>query len=184
MSVGQVRPVLADAERDVVANHALEHGLRALDKRHGYRKPKRNVIAEGHTMDDQAETVLIALVRGGGLEALAGIAPVVGREIQPLLDVTRTEVESACRSLRLRPRTDPTNADTRLLRNAIRLVGLPALEAATGRELHATIAREVEIDEVVRQEHALERLAAKPAPFRFIDIHAGAGAKPLATEQP
>ncbi|MEA2580133.1 MAG: tRNA(Ile)-lysidine synthase [Actinomycetota bacterium] len=98
-------------------------------------------IAEGHTMDDQAETVLIALVRGGGLEALAGIAPMVGRDIQPLLDVTRAEVEGACRSLRLRPRTDPTNADTRLLRNAIRLIGLPALEAATGRELGATIAR-------------------------------------------
>jgi tRNA(Ile)-lysidine synthetase-like protein len=98
-------------------------------------------IAEGHTVDDQAETLLIALVRGGGLDAMAGIVPVLGREIQPLLDVTRTEIEAACRSLRLRPRTDPTNADTRLLRNAIRLVGLPALEAATGRELRATIAR-------------------------------------------
>lgn len=98
-------------------------------------------IAEGHTLDDQAETLLIALVRGGGLEALAGIAPVLGREIQPLLEVTRAEVEAACRSIRLRPRIDPTNTDTRLLRNAIRLVGLPALEAATGRDLRATIAR-------------------------------------------
>lgn len=98
-------------------------------------------VAEGHTLDDQAETVLIALVRGGGLESLAGIAPRSGRKIQPLLDVTRDEVEAACRSLHLRPRIDPTNADTRLLRNAIRLVGLPALEAATGRELRATFAR-------------------------------------------
>jgi tRNA(Ile)-lysidine synthase len=98
-------------------------------------------IAEGHTVDDQAETLLIALVRGAGLEALAGIAPVLGREIQPLIDVTRAEVEAACRSLRLGPRIDPTNADTGLLRNAIRLVGLPALEEATGRDLRATIAR-------------------------------------------
>jgi tRNA(Ile)-lysidine synthase len=98
-------------------------------------------MAEGHTMDDQAETLLIALVRGAGLEALAGIAPVLGREIQPLIDVTRAEVEAACRSLRLRPRIDPTNADTGLLRNAIRLLGLPALESATGRDLRATIAR-------------------------------------------
>ena len=98
-------------------------------------------IAEGHTVDDQAETLLIALVRGGGLEGLAGIAPVRGREIQPLLDVTRAQVEAACRSLRLRPRIDPTNTDTRLLRNAIRLIGLPALEAATGRDLRDTIAR-------------------------------------------
>jgi tRNA(Ile)-lysidine synthase len=119
-------------------------------------------IAEGHTLDDQAETLLIALVRGGGLEALAGIAPVLGREIQPLLDVTRAEVEAACRSLRLRPRIDPTNADTGLLRNAIRLVGLPALEAATGRDLRATIARTADhlrIDE--RELSARAHLAAE-----------------------
>jgi tRNA(Ile)-lysidine synthase len=114
-------------------------------------------IAEGHTLDDQAETLLIALVRGGGLEALAGIAPVLGSEIQPLLDVTRPEVEAACRSLGLRPRRDPTNADTRLLRNAIRLEGLPAMERATGRELAHTFARTADL--LRRDEHELARQA-------------------------
>src|SRR5205814_88098 len=71
-------------------------------------------IAEGHTLDDQAETLLIALIRGGSLEALGGIAPVLGRKVQPLLEVTRSEVMAACRSLGLRPRRDPTNDDTRL----------------------------------------------------------------------
>lgn len=117
-------------------------------------------IAEGHTLDDQAETLLIALVRGGGLEALAGIAPVLGRGVQPLLDVTRAEVEAACRSLRLRPRIDPTNTDTRLLRNAIRLVGLPALEAATGRDLRATIARTADHLRMDERELSVQALRA------------------------
>jgi tRNA(Ile)-lysidine synthase len=115
-------------------------------------------IAEGHTLDDQAETLLIALVRGGGLEALGGIAPVLGREVQPMIDVMRVEVEAACRSLGLRPRRDPTNADRRLLRNAIRLDGLPSLERATGRELVRTVARTADL--IRRDERELTRQAA------------------------
>lgn len=114
-------------------------------------------IAEGHTLDDQAETLLLALVRGGGLDALAGIAPVLGRKVQPLIDVTRKDVETACRSLGLRPRRDPTNEDRGLLRNAIRLEGLPALERATGRELSGTLARASDL--IRRDERELTRQA-------------------------
>ncbi len=114
-------------------------------------------IAEGHTLDDQAETLLLALVRGGGLDALAGIAPVLGRKVQPLIDVTRKDVETACRSLGLRPRRDPTNEDRGLLRNAIRLEGLPALERATGRELGGTLARAADL--IRRDERELTRQA-------------------------
>src|SRR5947207_6017515 len=60
--------------------------------------------ATGHTLDDQAETVRLALARGGGLGAVAGIPPVEGPLVRPLLDVTRAEVEAFARSLRLRPR--------------------------------------------------------------------------------
>jgi len=102
-------------------------------------------VAEGHTLDDQAETVLLALLRGGGLEAMAGIAPVLGPQVQPLLDTTRAEVEACCRALRLRPRRDPTNEDPSLLRNAIRLRVLPELERATGRGLHASLARTADL---------------------------------------
>lgn len=101
------------------------------------------VIAEGHTLDDQAETVLLNLVRGTGLDGLAGIDP-GGYEsvpIQPLLDVTRDEVEAFCRALHLRPRRDPMNEDRRYLRAAIRLDVLPVLERATGRGVKATLAR-------------------------------------------
>jgi tRNA(Ile)-lysidine synthase len=100
-------------------------------------------IAEGHTVDDQAETVLLNLIRGSGLEGVSGIWP-GSREVaivEPLLEVERSEVEAFCRALHLRPRLDPTNRDRRLLRNAIRLEVIPAIERATGREVKRPIAR-------------------------------------------
>jgi tRNA(Ile)-lysidine synthase len=109
------------------------------------------VVAEGHTLDDQAETVLLNLIRGGGLEAIAGIWPVwtdpgrAARVVQPLIGVERREVEAFCRSLRLRPRPDPTNDDPRFLRNAIRLEVLPGIERATGREVTGAIARSADL---------------------------------------
>ncbi len=104
------------------------------------------VMAEGHTLDDQAETVLLNLVRGTGLEGLAGIGH-GGRGsalVQPLLDVTREEVEAFCRAQHLRPHRDPMNEDRRLLRAAIRHDVLPAIERATGRSVKAAIVRTAE----------------------------------------
>jgi tRNA(Ile)-lysidine synthase len=103
------------------------------------------VVAEGHTLDDQAETVLLNLIRGGGLEAVAGIRPDGDDRVQPLLDVERSEVEAFCRALHLRPRRDPTNEDPRHLRNAIRLHLLPAIERATGRDVRRPIARSADL---------------------------------------
>ena len=108
------------------------------------------VVAEGHTLDDQAETVLLNLIRGGGLEAVTGIWPGgslhgFSARAQPLLDVERVEVEAFCRALHLRPRHDPTNRDPRHLRNAIRLQVIPAIERATGREVRRPIARSADL---------------------------------------
>jgi tRNA(Ile)-lysidine synthase len=89
--------------------------------------------------------VLLGLVLGWGPEGLAGMAPVSGEIVRPLLEVTRAEVEAFCRALGLRPRQDPTNRDPRFLRNAIRLQVIPALERATGRSVRATIARSSEL---------------------------------------
>jgi tRNA(Ile)-lysidine synthase len=101
--------------------------------------------ADGHTMDDQAETVLIGLVRGWGLEGMRGISRTNGIMVRPLLDVTRAEVEAFCRALHLRPRRDASNDDTDLLRNAIRHRVLPTIEAATGRNVTATFARTADL---------------------------------------
>ena len=98
-------------------------------------------MADGHTRDDQAETILMALIVGWGLNGMGGILPVSGTLVRPLLDVTREEVEAFCRLQRLRPRHDPSNEDTGLLRNAIRLEAIPAIERATGRTVRDTFAR-------------------------------------------
>jgi len=100
-----------------------------------------SVAAVGHTQDDQAETVLLALLRGGGLQSLAAMRPVTGRIVRPLLEVTRAETEAFCRALHLRPRRDPMNEDPAYLRAAIRGRVVPALEAAVGRGVRSTLAR-------------------------------------------
>ncbi len=115
--------------------------------------------ALGHTQDDQAETVIIALVRGGGLEAVSGIHPVQGPFVRPLLDVSRAEVEAFCRAKHLRPRLDPTNRDTRLLRNAVRLKVLPSLERALGRDVRPILARTAGL--LRRDAEELERRATE-----------------------
>jgi tRNA(Ile)-lysidine synthase len=109
------------------------------------------VAALGHTADDQAETVLLALVRGGGLEALAGmpaagsVPPLGFPAVRPLLDTTREEVEAFCRALRLRPREDPMNRDPRFLRARIRHEVLPLLEERLDRGVRSSLARTAEL---------------------------------------
>ena len=111
------------------------------------RKIGGSVTAEGHTLDDQAETVLLNLIRGSGLEGIAGIDP--GHRshalVQPLFDVERADVEAFCRALHLRPRRDPMNEDRRYLRAAIRGEVLPLLERATGRGVSRAIARTADL---------------------------------------
>jgi tRNA(Ile)-lysidine synthase len=121
------------------------------------------VAAVGHTADDQAETVLLAVLRGSGLEAIGGMKPVVGRVVRPLLEVTREETESFCRSLHLRPRQDPMNRQAAFMRVGIRTRVLPRLERALGRNVRSTLARTAAL---VRQDaDFLEQLAiaARPA---------------------
>jgi tRNA(Ile)-lysidine synthase len=85
-------------------------------------------VATGHTMDDQAETVLLQLLRGAGPDGLGAMAVRDGWLLRPLLDVRRSETRACCRALDLAWREDPSNADQRLLRNAVRLRVLPLLE--------------------------------------------------------
>ncbi len=107
--------------------------------------------ALGHTLDDQAETVLLGLARGGGLDAVAGmpavtrVPPLGFTGVRPLIETTGAETRAFCRAMRIRPRTDPTNRDPRFLRNRIRLEALPTLEKALGRNLRATLARTAEL---------------------------------------
>jgi tRNA(Ile)-lysidine synthetase-like protein len=92
-------------------------------------------VAVAHHADDQAETVLMHLLRGSGIEGLGGMAyaaPLPGHGdlllIRPLLDVPRQQIESYCREHDLEPRHDVTNEDTRYTRNRLRREVLPYLE--------------------------------------------------------
>jgi tRNA(Ile)-lysidine synthase len=85
-------------------------------------------VALGHHQRDQAETLLLAALRGGGTRALAGMPWSDGRHVRPLLDVDDAAIDAWAAGRGLGWREDPTNADLRFLRNHLRQV-MPALLA-------------------------------------------------------
>ena len=93
----------------------------------------------GHTADDQAETVLINLLRGAGTSGVAGMRA-DGR--RPLLALRRADTEALCAALGLRPVQDPSNADPRHLRNRVRHELLPRLAELAQRDLVPVLARQ------------------------------------------
>lgn len=84
-------------------------------------------VATGHHRDDQAETVLLRLLFGSGLEGLAGVRPVQSSVVRPLLTLPRSELAAAAKSAGLHPVEDPTNRDLGVPRNRVRHRLLPAL---------------------------------------------------------
>ncbi len=96
-------------------------------------------VATGHTMDDQAETVLSNLLRGAGVDGLAGMR--AGHR-HPLLGIRRAEAAEACRALGLRWVEDPSNDDPRFLRNRIRHELLPLCCRIAQRDLVPVLARQ------------------------------------------
>ncbi|MEN6413365.1 MAG: tRNA lysidine(34) synthetase TilS [Veillonellales bacterium] len=85
------------------------------------------VIATGHHRDDQAETVLIHLLRGAGSAGIRGMLPKNNGIIRPLLPISRAEIAAYCREQGLEPRVDSSNEHTDYLRNRIRIQLLPEL---------------------------------------------------------
>jgi tRNA(Ile)-lysidine synthase len=95
----------------------------------------------GHTLDDQAETVLLGLARGSGARSLAGMAVRTGGYLRPLLQLRRTTTEAMCAELGLDPWQDPHNADPRYARVRVRRNVLPVLEAELGPGIAEALAR-------------------------------------------
>ncbi len=90
-------------------------------------------IALGHTLDDQAETVILRLMRGTGLHGLGGMSPIRdGTYVRPLLGVPRLQVRGYLEARAIPWIEDPTNRDERIVRNRIRRQVLPVLEACQG----------------------------------------------------
>lgn len=92
----------------------------------------------GHTADDQAETLLLALLRGSGAAGLGAMAPGPTR---PILALRRHDTEAVCRQLDLAVATDPTNADPRFRRNRIRHELLPLLDDIAERDVAVLLTR-------------------------------------------
>jgi tRNA(Ile)-lysidine synthase len=102
-------------------------------------------VLVGHTADDQAETVLLALLRGSGAAGLAGMPLRRGPIVRPLLRVRRAETEACCRALGLEPVRDPTNDDRAYRRAWIRHEVLPLLERGAARDLVPVLNRQADV---------------------------------------
>lgn len=125
---------------------------------------KLDRIATAHTANDQAETVLLRLLRGAGARGLGGIFPVLeGKVIRPFLDVTRREIEAEIGRRGLQFREDSSNLDSRLRRNKIRHELLPLLEREYNPEvvrLLKALADRARDDEEFLEQQARDRAAA------------------------
>ena len=127
-------------------------------------------VLTGHTLDDQAETVLINLLRGAAASGLAGIRSSSRR---PLLAVRRRETHALCASLGIDVVDDPSNGDPRHLRNRVRAELVPLLDSLAGRDVATVLARQAEL--LRGDDDLLGALAASLDPT---DARALAGAPP------
>ncbi|MFZ3417985.1 tRNA lysidine(34) synthetase TilS [Arthrobacter sp. 3Tela_A] len=91
-----------------------------------------DAVLLGHTLDDQAEQVLLGLARGSGTRSLAGMPPRRGLYLRPFLGLRREEIEEICAAQDLDPWHDPTNADPSFARSRVRTAVLPFLENELG----------------------------------------------------
>ena len=115
------------------------------------------VVLLGHTRDDQAETVLLALARGAGPRGLAGMPYRKGIFLRPLLDVSRADTRKACAAQGLVPWDDPHNVDPAFARSRVRGAALPALVEALGPAVVANLARSA--GQIAADNAALDALA-------------------------
>ncbi|QGG96504.1 tRNA lysidine(34) synthetase TilS [Actinomarinicola tropica] len=127
-------------------------------------------VLTGHTADDQAETMLLNLIRGAGLDGLAGIRP----EGRPLLRLRRAETRALCDALDLEPFEDPSNASADHRRNRVRHELLPLLDEVGERDVAAVLARQA-----VHLRDAADHLAGEAAAIDPTDARAVGAAPPV-----
>jgi len=121
---------------------AREARYRALSE--AAKSTGASAVLLGHTLDDQAETVLLGLARGSGATSLQGMDSVSGIYRRPLLGIHRSVTEQACADAGLTPWHDPQNADPAFTRVRVRRTVLPLLEAELGPGIAEALARTAE----------------------------------------
>lgn len=127
-------------------------------------------VLTGHTADDQAETILINVLRGAALDGLAGMSATK----RPLIKLRRQETHQLCQELELTPVVDLTNNDPRFLRNRLRHEALPLLADIAGRDLVPLMTRQ---SELLREE--TQYLEACASSLDVTDAKALSGASPV-----
>jgi tRNA(Ile)-lysidine synthase len=124
---------------EAAAREARYEALVGIAREHGASR-----VLLGHTREDQAETVLLALLRGGGARSLAGMPVRRGVDgvwlVRPLLDVSRAQTQAACAALALQPWEDPHNSDPAYRRTHARAL-LEALCKSLGPAVVVNLAR-------------------------------------------
>lgn len=125
---------------------------RARAARYGCLPPD---VLTGHTADDQAETVLLNMMRGAALDGLAGIRATARR---PLLALRRAETAGLCAELGLEVVDDPMNRDPAFRRNRVRHELLPLMDEISGRDVVPVIARQARV--LAGDANLLDQLAA------------------------
>lgn len=117
----------------VLGNAQVRPGKKGLEAaareaRYAFLRSLPGKVATAHTADDNAETLLMHLIRGTGLKGLGGIAPRNGSVIRPMLNITRQEVEAFLQEYHLPHREDSSNASDAFLRNRLRHHVMPLLQ--------------------------------------------------------
>jgi len=166
--------------------------MQALARAARYELAERHAAgdyATGHTLSDQAETVLMRLCSSPGRKGLLGMAPRRGRLIRPLLGMTREETRAYCREHGLDWREDPTNADTSFTRARVRHELLPLLERIspgaerTIAETARLLRDEAEaLDALLPETDSLDEIAALPPALARLALRRLAGA-PIRTDE-
>ena len=151
---GYAIPLHVGRENVVAGKKGLEAAAR--DARYRFFASLDGKIATAHTADDNAETVLMHLVRGTGLKGLGGIAPVNGRLIRPMLNVTRQQVMEFLEEYHVSYRTDSSNETDTFLRNRLRHHVMPLLKEENPRlaEKLSAMAQRLRMDEQALAEEA------------------------------
>ncbi len=125
------------------------------------------LVLLGHTLDDQAETVLLGLARGSGVRSLAGMPARRGRFVRPLLELRRSTTRVACVELGLEPWDDPHNESAGFARARVRHRVLPVLEAELGPGIAEALARTADLARADADllDALAARLGSQPAPL-------------------
>jgi tRNA(Ile)-lysidine synthase len=140
-----------------------------------------SLVATAHTLEDQAETVLLRLGRGADLRGLCAIRAVRGAVVRPMLRMSRSGILPWLSARGLVPVRDPMNVDPRFARVRVRTGALPALEAALGREVFAGLAR---LAERAEEDEAWLEAQAREASLRLRLAAGGLDAVGLAALPP